>query len=46
MKAYIGGLGMHGKIPLFGPKVPKYMEEVNKEFLKWSINYNLVERET
>lgn len=24
-KAFIGGLGLHGKIPLFDPKVPEYM---------------------
>lgn len=46
VKAFVGGLGMHGKIPLFDPKVPAYMEEANKEFLKWSIGYELVERET
>lgn len=46
VKAFVGGLGMHGKIPLFDPAVPEYMEEVNKEFLKWSIGFDLVERPT
>lgn len=32
-KAFVGGLGLHGKDPLFQPKVPKYMEDANKEFL-------------
>ena len=46
LKAFIGGLGLHGHIPLFNPKVPKYMEEANKEFLKWGINWDLEERTT
>lgn len=46
LKAFIGGLGTGGKIPLFGPKVPEYMEKANKDFLKWSMNYELVERAT
>ena len=44
LKAFVGGLGLHGKTPLFQPKVPKYMEETNVEFLKWAANYTLVER--
>ena len=46
VKAFLGGLGMHGKVPLFQPKVPEYMEKANVDFLKWSINYDLVERPT
>lgn len=46
LKAFVGGFGIHGKIPLFEPKVPKYMEEANKEFMKWGINWDLVERDT
>ena len=44
MKAFIGGLGVNGRIPLFKPKVPEYMEKANVDFLKWSINMDLVER--
>jgi len=44
LKAFVGGLNVNGKIPLFEPKVPEYMEETNKEFLKWAINYDMVER--
>jgi len=46
IKAFAGGLGMNGKIPLFGPKVPEYQEKANVEFMKWAVNYDLVERET
>lgn len=46
MKAYIGGLGAHGKSPLHGPAVPQYMEKANVDFLKWGINWELKERET
>jgi hypothetical protein len=46
LKAFVGGLGMHGKGPLFSPKVPEYMEKANVEFLKWSVNWELEERET
>ena len=35
---------MHGKIKLFEPKVPAYMEKANKEFLKWGLNWDLQER--
>jgi len=31
---------------MFESKVPAYMEESNKEFLKWAIDYDLVERKT
>jgi len=44
MTAFVGGLGMHGKIPLFQPKVPKYMEEANLEFLKTAVNIDFEER--
>jgi len=37
---------MHGKVPMFDPKVPEYMEKANKDFLKWATNFTLVERET
>lgn len=46
IKAFAGGLGMHGKNALFSPKVPEYMEKANTDFLKWSINYDLQLRET
>ena len=32
LKAFFGGLGTHGKIPLFEPNVPEYMEKANVEF--------------
>ena len=44
LKSFIGGLGLNGKIPLFGPKVPKYMEEANLEFMKWGLNLNFEQR--
>lgn len=46
LKAFIGGMGMHGLVPLFEPKVPEYMEKANKEFLKWAVNWDLEERNT
>jgi len=46
LKAFIGGLGMHGKIPLFKPQVPEYMEKANLEFLKWAVDIDLEERKT
>jgi len=46
LKAFVGGLGTKGKVPFFEPKVPKYMEDANVEFLKWAVNYDLKERET
>lgn len=44
LKSFIGGMGIHGKVSLFEPKVPKYMEDANKEFLKWGVNWELEER--
>uniref|UniRef100_A0A7S3IGQ5 Uncharacterized protein n=1 Tax=Strombidium inclinatum TaxID=197538 RepID=A0A7S3IGQ5_9SPIT len=44
VKAFVGGLGMHGKIPLFQPAVPDYMAKANLDFLKWSIDFELPER--
>ena len=46
IKAFAGGLGMHGKIPTFGPKVPEYMEKANLEFLKWAVGYEMETRTT
>jgi len=46
IKAFVGGLGLHGKVPLFGPKVPEYMEKANIDFLKWSLEYEMETRET
>jgi hypothetical protein len=46
LKAFIGGLGMHGKTPLFQPKVPAYMEAANIRFMKWALNIELEERST
>ena len=44
LKAFIGGLGMHGKTALFDPKVPAYMEAANIRFMKWALNIELEER--
>jgi hypothetical protein len=44
-KAFVGGLGTHGKISLFQMKVPEYMEQANKEFMKWSLDWDLQERQ-
>ena len=44
LKAFIGGLGLHGKIPLFEAKVPAYMEKANIEFQKWALGVDYVER--
>lgn len=44
LKAFVGGLGMHGKAPLFDPHVPEYMEKANLDFLKWAIKEDFVER--
>jgi hypothetical protein len=46
LKAFVGGLGMNGKIPLFKPQVPLYMEEANKRFLKASVGLTFEERTT
>lgn len=46
LKAFVGGLGTKGKIPFFEPKVPKYMEDANVEFMRWATKYDLVERKT
>lgn len=35
---------MHGKTPLFSPKVPAYMEAANIRFMKWALNIELEER--
>jgi hypothetical protein len=44
LKAFVGGLGIHGKIPLFQPKVPEYMEKANIAFLKWAVGIEFEER--
>lgn len=44
LKAFVGGLGLHGKVPLFQPHVPEYMEKANLDFLKWSQNIEFEER--
>jgi len=44
VKAFVGGLGVNGRIPLFKPKVPEYMEKANIDLLKWSMNMDLVVR--
>eukprot|EP00743_Colponemidia_sp_Colp-15_P001755 GILK01001916.1.p1 GENE.GILK01001916.1~~GILK01001916.1.p1 ORF type:complete len:580 (+),score=78.82 GILK01001916.1:43-1740(+) len=42
-KMFLGGLGL-GKFPIFGSRVPKYMEHANKNFLHEAIGWDLVER--
>lgn len=44
LKAFIGGLGDHGKTPFNQPEVPEYMEKANVEFMKWGLNYTMEER--
>lgn len=44
LKGFIGGLGLHGKIPLYQPTVPQYMVEANLEFLKWSSHMTFEKR--
>ncbi len=44
VKLFVGGMGLHGSVPLFQPKIPEYMEKANIEFLKWGMNYQLVPR--
>lgn len=46
LKGFIGGMGLHGKIPLFQPNVPEYMIEANLEFLKWAAHMNFEKRPT
>lgn len=38
LKCFIGGMGLHGKIPITEPKVPDYMYKANLEFLDWAAN--------
>lgn len=44
VKAMLGGMGLHGKIQPFEPKIPDYQEKASVEFLKWSQNWILKER--
>lgn len=44
VKAFVGGLGVNGKIPLTRPKVPEYMEKANINFIKWAMNLDFEER--
>lgn len=46
LKGFIGGMGLHGKIPLFQPNVPQYMIDANLEFLKWAAHMNFDKRPT
>jgi len=45
-KGFIGGLGLHGKVPLFQPKVPEYMKQANLELLKWAAHMEFEKRPT
>lgn len=44
LKAFVGGLGLHGKIPLFGSHVPEYMEKANIDFMRWALKLDFEER--
>lgn len=46
VKAYLGGFALHGHLPIWSAHVPKYMEDANKEFMRWAVNYTLEERTT
>jgi hypothetical protein len=46
LKAFMGSLGLHGKIPLFQPEIPEYMIETNKEWLLWASDFNFEKRTT
>ena len=43
---FMGGMGNHGLIGFFTPKVPDVIRDLNVELLKWTMNFDLVERET
>jgi len=44
--AFVGGLGDNPNLPIIGTHVPEYMEKANVEFLKETMGYELVKRET
>lgn len=44
LKGFMGGLGLHGKTPLFQPQPPPYMIEANLEFLKWAAHMEFEKR--
>jgi len=41
---FLGGMGTDPNLPIMGSHVPPYMEHANVEFLKSTMNYDLVER--
>lgn len=47
LKLFLGGMGSdpNAFLPINRPKVPKYMEEANKQFLKEFVNLDLKERD-
>lgn len=46
IRAFFGGMGMHGKIQPWQPKVPDYMTAAAVKFLKWAVKWELKERKT
>jgi hypothetical protein len=46
LKSFIGGLGLHGKVPIFESHVPEYMQKANLEFMKWAVGVDFDERPT
>ena len=44
LKAFIGGMGLHGRIPFYQAKVPEYLEKANVDFLSWAANYSMEAR--
>lgn len=46
IRAFFGGMGMHGKIQPWQPKVPDYMTNAAVKFMKWALQWELKERKT
>ena len=44
LKAFVGGISDHPRLPYIGSHVPPYMEKANVEWLKESIGVELQER--
>jgi hypothetical protein len=41
---FLGGFGSNPKIPIFGSKVPRYMERANINFIEYALNVTMEER--
>ena len=44
MGIFVGGLGTNPKIPFFGSKPPKHMQQLNVDFIEAGTNYRWKER--